>query len=216
MNRLSLTKTWRRILMPLFFAAFIILTVAAPAAAQKNGYNVNRELELWRTFKPENGKFSISLPGVPESVPAAFDFQGTEMEIYRLDTSTSSYLMFYISRKPNAEEEEIFKLVFKNFPAAIEKINSQMIEKNVGHLVSQKNLSTPKMLKYEVVTEVGASSYKTRYFFSNNTFYGVQVITPVLHNIPEQIAAVYQAEADKFFNSFQIVNNKTQTARKAK
>lgn len=131
-------------------------------------------------------------------------------------TNTSKYVMFYISRARSTQEEDIFKLAFENFPAAVEKLNDLMMEKNLGFVVSQKNISTPKTLIYEVVAENGATRYKTRYYFSQNTFYGIQTATPLLHNIPEEIAKVYHAESDKFFNSFQIVNNKPQIARKSK
>ena len=54
---------------------------------------------------------------------------------------------------------------------------------------------------------------KARAIATKNRVYMLFVGTPDLQSATPELARVYQAEADKFFNSFQILDNKPQVAR---
>ena len=60
---------------------------------------------------------------------------------------------------------------------------------------------------------INVKNVKARAVATKNKVYLLLVTSPDLRSAPPALAQVFQAEADKFFNSFQILDNRPQIAR---
>lgn len=215
MIHFSSTNPQRRLIAPLFcFALFILALTAATASAQNKGYNVNRELELWKPFAPAGWNFQVSLPQAPQEIDIlSAELEGAKTHGYELTTTTSRYSIFILKlTKPSANFEEAKKLaqeLAKSAPSGGFMIGDTFI-------ATYKQTKRPNFLEEEVVIEKDGNTVTTKRFLTKTYFYQLQVTAPILNAAPAQIKEIYQAQANKFFNSFQIVNNKAQTVRRTK
>ena len=208
MKNFSSAKLTRRALTPLFCLTVFVFGLTFIAKAQTGIPNADRELKLWQTFSPEGAKFKVSLPQKPEALQLPLEFENLKFGAYRLTKTSAVYTVAFASRAMNKAEEDIVKQAWEDLPGVVEKVSASLSAGKEGYVVSQKNLSTPSLLGYEIIVQRGATLVKIRYYFSKDTFYGLEMATPVLHNAPEELVKIYQAESDKFFNSFQILDNK--------
>jgi hypothetical protein len=215
MNNYSSTNLRRRVLAPLFSAAFLLLFLSATnVSAQNKGYDVNRELELWKPFAPAGWNFKVSLPQEPQTVDIlSAEVEGATTHGYELVTTTSRYSIFILKlSKPSSNFEQTKQFVqeiTKGVPSGGFMIGDTFV-------ATYKQNTRPNVMEEEVVLEKDGNTVTTKRFLTKTYFYQLQVTTPNLYAAPAQIKEVYQAQANKFFNSFQMVNNKPQTVRKTK
>lgn len=193
-----------KFLSPLVVAAWLVLAVMTTADAQTGIASADRELRQWRNFSPPEGRFTVSLPAQPEGAIIPVETQGTTLELHGFmsKTTASTYLVAYLDylKMPdNAEDMD------RAFDAGRER----MLNSNKSAtLLSESKISIGNFPAREFVYQIEGNLFKTKMIIVRNRGYLLQIATPILRNLPKVIVEVYQAEADKFFNSFEILDNK--------
>lgn len=211
-------------------AAFLLAFVFVfSSAAQTSSQTANRQLEAWKTFSPAGKNFKVSLPAEPHELG--------EQETQTVVTALKSRIkksgdQFETSFYDNVSVYEL-NARWNGFGIIVIDYKWQKIdydEKSGVLTLSSENRSDDfvlrewlefekaKMLPNGVfVSEVNftrdGKNFKARAFATKNRVCLLAVETPDLNSATPALARVYQAEADKFFNSFQILDNKPQVAR---
>ncbi|MBC7796416.1 MAG: hypothetical protein H7Z37_06065 [Pyrinomonadaceae bacterium] len=188
--------------------------IFAQTASSKIAPAAQRELDLWRTFTPKSSSFKISLPAAPEENSFAWQVAEKTVDINFLHIKHSAtdfvVMSFY---QPELEK------VQEKVEDYVDKLNIA-IDKNGGvigdrSLSSRKDLTKNGVFGFETVFQNSEMrQIRSRFFMSKNRIYVLQVMMPDLHTAPSELVKVYQAEADKFFKSFQIIDNKPQIAKR--
>lgn len=195
----------RRTIAPLFCALAFAIFATISATAQTGIKNADRELQLWRTYSPTDVNFKISLPNEPtrQTTPTAFeDVVGIK---YQSVTSSAMYQIIQINVPTNVESEEL-KTIFDDMVSA----GIDEIDKKIGGVIvgKRKDVSIKNAVGREITVEKGTAISTLRIYLSGKKLFVVEVARPNFPNTPPALAKVYQAESDKFFNSFQISDNK--------
>lgn len=204
MRDFSSIKIMRGAVKALFFA-FVLLSLPDLAAAQTGNQAADREMKLWRMFEPAGGNFRVSLPTQPEAsvLPFETDYSTLEIHAFSSRTPSSAYMVLYI---------DLVDISFKDakaVEAAFDRARGEILAKNPSAVpMGERKITLGKLSGRELVFDNGASTIKMQLFLVKQRGYIVQIITPQTRNLPEALAKVYQAEAGKFFNSFQILDNK--------
>ena len=210
-------------------ACLTLLLFAAQnqVSAQTKSQTANRQLEAWKIFSPTGKNFRVSLPAEPaesdsddtQKFVSGFNSEinqtGGELPflgnttVYNLETRWNEFRIVVLDHKwqkieydgktgiltlssENSEDEVLTRewLKFKN---------AKMLPGGV--FVSDANFV------------VNVKNVRARAVATKNKVYLLLVTSPDLRGAPADLAQVFQAEADKFFNSFQILDNKPQIAR---
>lgn len=188
--------------------------VFAQTSPSKIAPAAQRELDLWKIFTPKSSSFKIRLPAAPEENLFAWQVAEKTVDInfLHLNHSATDFvaMSFY---QPELEK------VQDKIEDYVDKLNIA-IDKNGGvigdrSLSSRKDLTKNGVFGFETVFQNSQMrQIRSRFFMLKNRIYVLQVIMPDLHTAPAELIKVYQAEADKFFSSFQIVDNKPQIAKR--
>jgi hypothetical protein len=196
----------------LFALAFFscVFVFSQNSTAQTVSQSANQQLAAWRTFAPANEKFRIQLPQEPSG---ATDYEYTDLfkaRAYELKMNSTAFLVGYIEFGGNTEAQNFLKQNWNEiWNAAGAKLREVAKEKSNFWLVADKNVAQGIYNGREIVIEAGTVTGRTRYYLVKNRLYVVAMMMPTLVNAPAALAKIYQAEAEQFFNSFQIADNKT-------
>ena len=209
-------KNSRRFNRFLFLVAlFVFLAAGNSVSAQTTSVTANRQLEFWQTFSPAAGRFKIAAPKEFSSleIPAEIE-ERLNLKVYQVRLQSESYTVSYVDYPVDEEIIEILKQRWEELWNGFRE-GFRTNAPASAFLISDKTISKGSISGREIVIEGNAIVYKIHFFLVGKRFYAVEMQTPVLRNAPEALKKIYQAEADKFFNSFQILDNKTQVAKKA-
>jgi hypothetical protein len=215
----------------LFLAfAFLAFVFVINAASQTTSQAANQQLALWKTFSPAGNNFKASLPAAPRELEdnekdqvvtsiknqvkksegnmAVFD----NVSVYTLDTQWNGFgiVVFNYKWQKIDYDEKSGNLVLSS-----EKLlDETVLLHEWWEFEKAKRVSSEVFIVERDFTRDGRKS-KARAVVTKNKVYILTVAMPDLYSAPPALAGVYQAEADKFFNSFQILDNKPQIARGA-
>jgi hypothetical protein len=174
----------------------------------------DREMKSWRFFEPAGGDFRVSLPAQPERtvLPYETDDSTLDIHVFTSKTSSSSYIIAYIDLISSSFKD------LKAVEAGFDRARVEILAKLPSVFpIGERKISSGKLSGREFVFDNGAYTIKMQMYLVKQRGYFVEVVTPQTRNLPEALAKVYQAESDKFFNSFQISNNrKPETLTKGK
>lgn len=192
-------------MVALLFAAALLSICTANVWAQTGIQSADRELAQWRSFSPPNSRFAVSLPAQPESVVTPISTQEHTLELHGFmsKTTASVYLVAYIDYVKMPKDAESIE---DAFDAGRDRMLAS--SKTAGALLSEKKITINNFPAREFTYQNDGGLFKTRMVLVRERGYILQVATPFLRNLPEVITKIYQAEADKFFNSFEILDNK--------
>lgn len=202
MNNFSLDKFSRR--TTLFFAFLSLLLLSGLANAQTGNDRADRQMRQWRFFEPEAAGFRVSLPAQPVGAVIPFETPTSTLDLYVFASRTvsSTYAISYVDLDISPKDVKALEIGF-------ERARSEILSKVANtNLISEKKLTSGKFPGREFVFESGVNVYKTQMFRVKQRVYVVQLVTPQTRNLPDALVKVYQAESDKFFNSFQILEAK--------
>ena len=209
--------------------AFLAFVFVINAASQTNSQVANQQLVLWKTFSPAGNNFKASLPAAPRELEdnekdqvvtsiknqvkksegnmAVFD----NVSVYTLDTRWNGFAIMvfnYKLQKIDYDEKS------GNLVLSSEKTFDDVVLHEWWEFEKAKPVSSEVFIVERDFTRDGRKS-KARAVVTKNKVYILMVGMPDLYSATPALAGVYQAEADKFFNSFQILDNKPQVARGA-
>lgn len=194
----------RRAVAPLFFAAALIFAFAIHAAAQTGNAAADRQLQMWREFSPPNGNFTVSLPAQPEGAQIPMQVQDTTLEAqaYASQSGGSTFVVSYFDH-PSAPKTA------EDIEDGFEIVRAKIIETgNLGVLTGEKKITVKNHPGREYSLQNGASKVTIRMILVKQRLYILHCATPVLRGMPDAIAKVFQAESNKFFESFAILDDK--------
>ncbi len=203
MKYFSSTKFMRGAVTTLFFVFALLLPNFT--AAQTGNQAADRELKLWRLFEPSGGSFRVSLPTQPEAsvLPYETEYSTLDLHIFTSKTSSSLYMISYI---------DLVDVTFKDAKsteAGLDRARAAMMARNPSAVpMGERKIVLGKLSGRELVFDDGANTIKLQMFLIKQRGYMAAIITPQTRNLPEALSKVYQAESSKFFNSFQILDNK--------
>lgn len=211
-----------------FLLAFVFVF---STAAQTRSETANRQLEAWKTFSPAGKYFKVALPAEPQqlddygtqAVVASLSSQmkksSAELEtamfnnvsVYNLDARWNGFGIVVIDYKWQKIEYDAQTgvVTLSNETKTDETVLSEWLEFEKAKMLSNGIFTS------ETTMVKDGKSFKARAFATKNRVYLLFVGMPDLSSATPALAGVYQAEADKFFNSFQILDNKPQVARGA-
>ncbi|MEP6923306.1 MAG: hypothetical protein ABI954_02475 [Pyrinomonadaceae bacterium] len=204
MNNFTLTKFVRRVLTPIFFALIVLLVLPNLATAQTGIPAADRELQLWRMFEPAGGYFRVSLPTQPVGNVIPFETKDStlDMHFFSSQSKSSVYTVSYVDFDIPLKDSKALEAAFDTAGGEIKsKIPSAI-------MISEKKLMLGKIPGREFIFENGAQNFRAQMYLVKQRAYFAQLTRPQLNNLPAALLKVYQVESDKFFNSFQIVDNK--------
>ncbi len=195
----------RRCSVALLFAIAFLAASVANIAAQTGIQSADRELAQWRSFSPPNGRFAVSLPAPPESVVTPISAEETTLDLHGFmsKTTASVYLIAYLDYAAMPKDAEAIE---NAFDAGRDRMLAA--SKSGGALLSEKKITVNNYPAREFAYQNDGGLFKTRMILVRERGYILQVATPLLRSLPEVMVKIYQAEADKFFNSFEILDNK--------
>ena len=200
----SLTKIMRGAAATLF-SVFALLLVPSFATAQTGNQAADRELKLWRLFEPAGGNFRVSLPTQPVAsvLPFETDYSTLDIHVFTSRTTSSGYMISYI------DIADISLKDAKAVEAAFDRVKTEIVARNPSAVpAGERKITSGRFPGRELVFDDGANNIKLQMFLVKQRGYIVEIVAPQTRNLPEALTKVYQAEADKFFNSFQILDNK--------
>lgn len=213
MNSLFLAKLTTRIATTFFFVLFSLLMLPGSADAQTGIGMADRELQQWKFFEPEGSGFRVSLPAQPSRAIVPFETPTSTLDMYLFAarTTSSTYSVSYFDLDISLKE-------IKALEAGFDRTRAEITDKIPGiTLISEKKFAVGKIPAREFIFEGGANNYKMQMYLLRQRVYVVQLNSPQMRNLPEALVKVYQAESDKFFNSFQILDvKKAEVATKGK
>lgn len=213
-------------------AAFLLAFVFVfGSAAQTRSETANRQLETWKTFSPAGKFFKVALPAEPQelnsdetqtivsAIGSKIKRSGAEVEVsflnnvsvYNLTSRWSGFGILVIDYKwQKVEYDEKSGVV----TLSSESTTDEVVLREWMEFEKAKMLPNGVFASDISFVKEGAN-FKARAFATKNRVYLLFVGMPDLNSATPALAGVYQAEADKFFNSFQILDNKPQIARGA-
>ena len=194
----------RGALATLFFS-FALLLLPNLAAAQSGNQAADREMKQWRLFEPTGGNFRVSLPTQPavNTVPFETDYSTLDLHVFTAKTASSLYTVNYIDLVDISFRDA------KSTEAGFNKVRSEIMSKNPSAVsMGEKKIMLGKLSGRESVFDDGSNVIRLQMYLVKQRGYIVAVVSPQTRNLPEALAKVYRAEADKFFSSFQIMDNK--------
>lgn len=213
MKNFPLTKRLRYFIVLSFLATATVFILPNNSTAQTANANVDSGLQYWKTYSFEDVNFKVSFPAEPNRVPLSIPNEGLIGVLYGVSTTGAMFEVLQVNMPPTITGEEL-----KTHFDFIVDFGIKQLENRVGDLVkvSDKNISRGSLQIREYVLERGTVSSKLRFFLQGKKVYIAGMTRFNLPNMPDQLEKIYQAESDKFFNSFQIVDNKPQGVRKTK
>jgi hypothetical protein len=211
-------------------AAFLLAFVfVSGSAAQTSSQTANRQLEAWKTFSPSGKHFKVSLPAEPEKlnpdetqtivsqISSKVKKSRTDLEVmflnnvsvYNLLTQWSGFRVIVIDYKWKEidYDEKSGVVTLSNETVTENEVLREWME------FDKAKMHSNGVFVCDMTFLEGGFNYKARVFATKNRVYMLYVGMPDLNSATPALAGVYQAEADKFFNSFQISDNKPQVAR---
>ncbi len=211
-----------------FLLAFVFVF---SSAAQTSSQTANRQLETWKTFSPAGKNFKVSLPAEPrqlnsdetQTIVAAISSKIkkskpeieaeflNDVSLYNLDARWNGFGILVIDYKWQKIEydEKSGVVTLSTETASDDYVLREWLEFEKAKMHSNGVfISETTLLK-------DGKNFKARAFATKNRVYLLFVGMPDLNSATPELAKVFQAEADKFFNSFQILDNKPQIARGA-
>lgn len=213
-------------------AAFLLAFVFVfSSAAQTRSQTANRQLEAWKTFSPAGKNFKVALPAEPEemnsdetqvivsAISSKIKRSGADVAvkfldnvaIYNLEAQWSGFRILVIDYKwQKIDYDEKSGVVTLSSETTIDEV----VLREWMEFEKAKMLPNGVFASDMTFFENGVN-FKVRAFATKNRVYMLFVGMPDLNSATPALAGVYQAEADKFFNSFQILDNKPQVARGA-
>lgn len=209
--------------------AYLAVVFVCAAPAQTVSSALSRQLEIWKTFAPAGKNFQISMPADPQELGEAETAQivaGMEAQISKSGQDLKSSFLKDVTVYNLDTRWNGFGIM--TFPYKWQKIDYD--EKTDVLTLSSETVSDDfhlsEWIKFEKARMMpnGTFTSEMNFFFAGknikaravvvkNRVYLLFVGTPDLQSATPALARVYQAEADKFFNSFQILDNKLQIAR---
>jgi hypothetical protein len=193
----------------LFLFAFftLVFVLNLPAVAQTSSKAANLQLASWKIFSPAEKNFKVSLPVEPERTLLPTAFEDVESIVHKSVTKFAMFQVISTDLPADIEEDDL-----KKFWDSAISLGLNDVEKKQGAFIvrSRKDVSRGSILGREVIIENGTVSSRMQFFLVKKRFYVVEMSKPDFQNMPKELAEIYQAESDKFFNSFQIVDNKPQ------
>ncbi|HEX8395874.1 MAG TPA: hypothetical protein VF644_00375 [Pyrinomonadaceae bacterium] len=209
-----------------FLIAFVFV---CGCAAQTSSQTANRQLEAWKTFSPAEKNFKVSLPAQPEEMDSAekqkivsairsqvvkthaqveVSFLNN-VSVYDLEAQWSGFRILVIDYKWQKidYDEKSGILVLSS-----ESSTDDLMLREWMEFEKAKMLPSGVFISDMTFVQDGLH-YKVRAFATKNRVYMLFVGMPDLNSATPALAKVFQAEVDKFFNSFQILDNKPQIAR---
>ena len=204
MNSLLPTNVMRRTIAPLFYFVLTVCILPNLAAAQTNSIVANREMQSWKTLASVDSKFSISLPSTAEevSIPIETGEKTFKMRVFMAKTTAAVYVINHVSFPDALKFKEAIE---EGFNAGLD----YFLEKNKDIVLkSERKVMLGRHAGREMIYESSTTSIKLQTFIAREGIYTLELTTPILFNAPEDLVKVYQAESNKFFNSFQILDNK--------
>lgn len=200
----------RRAVAPLFFVVAVIVFGAVSAAAQTSVETANRQLKLWQDFSPDGFGFKILVPKPPDEIKAlSAETEKMKTKSFEVAASGGKYRITAIRlAKPSPDFEEAKEIAEQ----LIEQMPNGSGAGIVGNtfVVTSKAIVKPDVIEGFIVMEKDGARITVKTFTTRTGVYILNLETPVLYNVPRQIKEIYQAESDKFFNSFQISDDKKQ------
>jgi hypothetical protein len=206
MKYLFSAKLQRGVFIMLFFVFALLLTLPNLTRAQTGVQAADREMKLWRFFEPKGGNFRVSLPVQPQAtvLPYETPYSTLDLHVFTSKTSSSVYIINYIDLVDVSFKDA------KSVEAGFDRARVEILARNPSAVpMGERKVMLGKLPGREFVFDDRANTIKMRMYLVKQRGYIVEVVTPQTRNLPEVLANVYQAESDKFFNSFQILGNKT-------
>lgn len=189
----------------LFLVCGLLLALPNLAMAQTGVKVADREMKMWRLFEPAGGNFRVSLPVQPEGVilPLETEYSTLDLHVFTSKTPSSVYAIVYIDLVDPSYKDS------KTVEAGFDRARTEILARNPSAVpMGEKKIALGKLSGRELIFDNGANTIRMQLFLIKQRGYIVEIVTPQTRNLPEALAKVYQAEADKFFNSFQISDNK--------
>lgn len=213
MNSLFLFKLTARVAKHFLLVAFSFLMLFDSVNAQTGIGMADREMQQWKFFEPEGSGFRVSLPAQPSRAIIPFETPTStlDMFLFTARTTSSTYSVSYFDLDISLKE-------VKALEAGFERTRREITDKIPGFtMISEKKFAVGKIPAREFIFEGGANNYKMQTYLLKQRVYVVQLSSPQMRNLPEALVKVYQAESDKFFSSFQILEaKKAEVATKGK
>ena len=199
----------------LFLLAFTLLSANA-ATAQTSLESANRQLKLWQEFSPIGLGFKIFVPQQPvETEIGSFENEKMKMKSFQIVTSGSTYQILAIKlAKPSQNFEQMKEFLQTMMQQQPLNEGSRMFGET--YLKDGKVNIKTNIIEGSMEMEQNGMNVTIKSFGTKMGSYILRIQTPILYNAPDQIKEVYKAESDKFFNSFQILDNKKPEAAKSK
>lgn len=209
-----------------FLLAFVFVF---DSAAQTNLTAANQQLALWKTFSPAGKNFKVYLPAEPEqlgesetqtlvsSMNQQVSKSNENVEVsflknvtaYNLDTRWNGYGIIVLDFK--------WQTVDYDEKTGVLTLSSETTTDDVTlseWLRFEKARKLPNgTFMSEMSFNVNGKNIKSRALAVKNQVFLLFVGTVDLSSATPELVKVFQAETDKFFNSFQILDNKPQVAR---
>jgi hypothetical protein len=177
----------------------IFLTLSLSTKAQTRPPRIKYDPNSWKEFSPDNGRFSILLPGAPKQNNQSI---GTlTNQVYTLDTSSADFVIGFADLPlAPVEDDEIKKLFDRG-------INGIITEKG-GKLISDKAIMLGRYPGREYILEaVGtpATILKARVYLVDKRLYQIVVVQPKIEGRPQSTIDYYNGIANKFLDSFKLL-----------
>jgi hypothetical protein len=219
----------RRYFFVVFGTACLSLLFLAQdsVSAQTGSHTANLQLETWKTFAPQGKNFKISLPAEPKELDSyetdklvtllnsQINKSGSQLPalnnvtVYELETRWAGYGILVIDYKWQQidYDEKSGVLILSSETKTDETLLNQWMRfEKAKMLPNGVFVSDTTFFK-------DTKSFKARAMATKNKVVMLFVGTPDLRSATPELAKVYQAETEKFFNSLQILDNKPQVAR---
>jgi hypothetical protein len=207
----------------------LFLAAQNTASAQTSSIILNKQLEIWKTFSPAGKNFKVSLPAEPQELGASetqtvvsaiggsINKSAEKVEVsflddvtvYSLDTRWNGFGILVLDYKwQKVDYDEKSGVLTLSSESSTDDVKlSEWLKFEKAKMVSSGTFVS------EMSFVKDGKNVKARAVATKNRVYMLFVGTPDLQSATPELARVYQAEADKFFNSFQILDNKPQVAR---
>lgn len=175
------------------------LIIGLVSQAQTQSPRVKYNPNAWEGFSPENGKFTILIPGTPKETSQSIG--ALTNKIYSLETNFSDFVVSYADLPKVLTSDDDIKRLFDG------GINGIIAQKN-GRLLSDKAIMLDNYPGREYVVEtISAPStiLKVRVYLVSNRLFQIVVVQPKTEGRLQATIDYYNGIANKFLKSFKLL-----------
>jgi hypothetical protein len=206
----------------IFCLTLLIIFLPSLVNAQTKSSIANRQLNAWKTNSFVSQGFKVSFPGDPEEFVLNDQLKNaipilSEMDI-RLYHFTATAAIYGISsaKKPPAIFDEVSGYLPTTAKGAATGYANGFLSGKDTIIISDKGRAQGSSYIRDVFFENGAMQGHLRVLAIKNKVYGLFVFNPTLRSAPEELVKVFNAEVNKFFDSFQLINAKQIVSKRKK